>query len=95
MSNKVYFESEEECEEFVIKFYKVIHLGEVSSNSKTKNPRQMFNSFKNQGYIKKSDLEIAREKYTKYYKNAEYSTDEVLIKAIYYIELLEKALEAR
>ena len=89
MSNKVYFDSEEECKDFFDK-----NIETCNDDHDDLVVIAVLNCIK-KCHIKKSDLEIVREEYTKYYKNAEYSTDEVLIKAIYYIELLEKALEAR
>ena len=57
MNNKVYFENEEEAKEFFDK------TATVGNNSHQDKKRSFIFNCERFGYIKKSDLEIAREKW--------------------------------
>ena len=97
MNNKVYFENEEEAKEFFDK------TATVGNNSHQDKKRSFIFNCERFGYIKKSDLEIARENFNgvirknweHLHKIANDDQFEYLDKSIKFIRALEKALEEK
>jgi GTP cyclohydrolase FolE2 len=84
--------TEEQAINFIHNMFFAVTLHTEKTGSNVSPMSEIINQMKQKGYIKKSELEIAKKEYEKWKTSDRWQHTEA---ADYYIEELEKALEKR